>query len=194
MLVSRRRHIRYFHWSGGYLTLSARRLVPVVPVSYASRAKGFTLVELVMVIILIGVLSALGIGLFARSSAFSPMLATQQLASATLLAQQAALAGNPTLSNRQVAIRENLGDLEFTVGGSTFAIDANGASMAYRHVNQSASFTSISSTYTIGFDDMGRVSSLDPREPIEFRISGDSTHFMCVSALGAVYQGQCDGS
>jgi len=165
-----------------------------VPVSYASRAKGFTLVELVMVIILIGVLSALGIGLFARSSAFSPMLATQQLASATLLAQQAALAGNPTLSNRQVAIRENLGDLEFTVGGSTFAIDANGASMAYRHVNQSASFTSISSTYTIGFDDMGRVSSLDPREPIEFRISGDSTHFMCVSALGAVYQGQCDGS
>ena len=55
---------------------------------------GFTLVEMVMVIILIGVISAIGIGLFARSSTFSPLLATQQLASATLLAQQAALAGN----------------------------------------------------------------------------------------------------
>ena len=53
-------------------------------------SRGFTLVELITVIALIGVLSALGIGLFARSSAFSPLLATQQLASATLLAQQAA--------------------------------------------------------------------------------------------------------
>jgi MSHA pilin protein MshC len=154
---------------------------------------GFTLVELVMVIILIGVLSSLGIGLFARSSAFSPMLATQQLASATLLAQQAALAGN---SFNTVTIGANGGNLEFAAVGSTFSIDANGASIAYRHVNQAPTFKPITSThpYTIGFDDTGRVSSVDPREPIEFRISGDSTHYMCVSALGAVYQGQCDGS
>ena len=63
-------------------------------------SQGFTLVELITVIVLIGVLSALGIGLFARSSAFSPLLATQQLASATLLAQQAALAGQPNASVR----------------------------------------------------------------------------------------------
>jgi len=149
-----------------------------------------------MVIILIGVLSALGIGLFTRSSAFSPMLATQQLASATLLAQQAALAGNPNPSYKSVIIGENSGDLEFSVGGSKFSIESNGASIAFRLVDQTPAFSPITSThpYTIGFDDMGRVSSLDPREPIEFRISGDSTHFMCVSALGAVYQGQCDGS
>jgi MSHA pilin protein MshC len=144
-----------------------------------------------MVIILIGVLSALGIGLFARSSAFSPMLATQQLASATLLAQQAALAGNPL---NTVTIGPNAGNLEFSAGGSTFSIDANGASIAYRRVNQTSAFTSISSSYTVGFDDMGWVSSPNAREPLEFRISGDSTYFMCLSALGAVYQGRCDGS
>ena len=68
-------------------------------IKVAPRESGFTLVELVMVIILIGVLSALGVGLFARSSAFSPLLAAQQLESATLLAQQAALAGNTTTTN-----------------------------------------------------------------------------------------------
>ena len=62
-------------------------------IKIAPMSSGFTLVELVMVIILIGVLSVLGIGLFTRSSAFSPLLATQQLQSAALLAQQAALAG-----------------------------------------------------------------------------------------------------
>jgi MSHA pilin protein MshC len=162
-----------------------------VVISCPYRARGFTLVELIMVIILIGVLSALGIGLFARSSAFSPMLATQQLASATLLAQQAALAGN---SLNTVTIRPNAGDLEFTAGGSTFSIDANGASIAYRRMNLATAFTTVSSTFTIGFDDMGWVASPNPREPLEFRISGDNTHFMCLSALGAVYQGRCDGS
>ena len=71
----------------------------------APNESGFTLVELVTVLILIGVLSALGVGLFASRSAFSPLLATQQLASATLLAQQAALAGNPATRSQSSAIQ-----------------------------------------------------------------------------------------
>ena len=157
----------------------------------APKSSGFTLVELVMVIILIGVLSALGIGLFTRSSAFSPLLATQQLQSATLLAQQAALAGK---SSNSMTVEPVSGDIEFTVGGSTFSIESNGASIAFRRVDQTTAFTTISSPYTVGFDAMGRVKSPNPREPTEFRIVGDSTHFMCLSALGAVYQGRCDGS
>ena len=161
-------------------------------IKIAPMSSGFTLVELVMVIILIGVLSVLGIGLFTRSSAFSPLLATQQLASATLLAQQAALAGNPS---NAVTIKPNAGNLEFTAGSSTFSIDSNGTSIASRRVNQTTAFTQISSDYTVGFDGMGWVEAPNAREPVEFRISGDNTfYFICLSALGAVYQGKCDGS
>ncbi len=159
----------------------------------APMSSGFTLVELVMVIILIGILSALGIGLFTRSSAFSPLLATQQLASATLLAQQAALAGSPSFDS--ITIEPKDGNLKFTAGGSTFLIDSNGASIASRRVNQTTAFTQISSDYTVGFDGMGWVETPNTREPIEFRISGDNTfYYICLSALGAVYQGKCDGS
>ena len=158
----------------------------------APRSSGFTLVELVMVIILIGVLSVLGIGLFAGRSAFSPLLATQQLASATLLAQQAALAGNPS---NTVTILQNSGVLEFIGGGSTFSIDRNGASIGYRVPDQSGAFTTITSSgYPIGFDDMGRVAAPTERQVTEFRISGDSQFYLCLSSLGAVYQGRCDGS
>jgi MSHA pilin protein MshC len=161
-------------------------------ISVAPKSSGFTLVELVMVIILVGILSALGIGLFAKSSAFSPLLVTQQLQSATLLAQQAALAGNPFNS---ITIEPKAGNLEFTAGGSTFSIDSNGASIASRRVNQTTTFTQNSSDYTVGFDGMGWVETPNAREPIEFRISGDNIfYYICLSALGAVYQGKCDGS
>ncbi|MEH6356183.1 MAG: type II secretion system protein [Marinobacter sp.] len=159
-------------------------------IKIARMSSGFTLVELVMVIILIGVLSVLGIGLFTRTSAFSPLLVTQQLQSATLLAQQAALAGNPFNS---ITIEPKAGNLEFTAGDSTFSIDSNGASIAYRHLKQPIAFTQILSAYTIGFDSMGWVETPNARESTEFRISGDTTHFACLSSLGAVYQGKCDG-
>lgn len=81
----------------------------------APQSSGFTLVELVMVIILIGVLSVLGVGLFANRSAFSPLLATQQLESAVLLAQQAGLAGNSGRSSFDVSFADP--NLSFKVGG-----------------------------------------------------------------------------
>src|SRR5690554_4268760 len=149
---------------------------------------GFTLVELVMVIILIGVLSALGIGLFARSSAFSPFLATQQLASATLLAQQAALAGNPANS---VTIRETPNAFEFDAADSRFSIRREGASMAYQVAGQSG-FTPIpGGGFTINFDPMGRLASPFSGQSLQFQISGDSDFTLCLSSLGAVYQGPC---
>jgi MSHA pilin protein MshC len=161
-------------------------------VNNAQMSSGFTLVELVMVIILIGILSALGVGLFTRSSAFSPLLITQQLQSAALLAQQAALAGNPF---NAITVEPKAGNLDFTAGGSTFSIDSNSVFVAYRHVNQTTTFTQISSDYTVGFDGMGWVETPNAREPIEFRISGDNTfYYICLSALGAIYQGKCDGS
>ncbi|MBD3639892.1 MAG: type II secretion system protein [Marinobacter sp.] len=140
-----------------------------------------------MVIILIGVLSALGIGLFARSSASSPMLATQQLASATLLAQQAALAGNPS---NGVVIRQLADGFQFEAAGESFALDHEGTSLSYR--TSGGSFAQIPATgLTVSFDGLGRVAAPVARENIDFRISGSSQFDLCLSSLGAVYQGVC---
>jgi MSHA pilin protein MshC len=150
-------------------------------------SSGFTLIELVMVIILIGVLSALGIGLFTRSSAFSPLLATQQLASATLLVQQTALAGNPsnTLTISQTGER-----LVFDAGVNQFGITREGATLSYRLVG--GSYTNVpASGFNVEFSPMGRVNGPVPKESIDFRISGESQFDLCLSSLGAVYVGIC---
>lgn len=155
----------------------------------APMQSGFTLVELVMVIILIGVLSALGVGLFAGRSAFSPLLATQQLSSATLLAQQAALAGN---SSDTLNISQTADDLVFTAASSQFILPRSGSTLAYR-VAGNASFTNVpaSGGLTVGFDSFGRVSSPVARTSIDFRITGESEFNLCLSSLGAVFDGAC---
>lgn len=153
----------------------------------APSESGFTLVELVMVIILIGVLSALGIGLFASRSAFSPLLATQQLASATLLAQQAALAGNTSDS---VTIRQTADELVFLAASSRFSLQRNGATLAYSVGGDP--FTIVPNAgFTVGFDELGRVEAPTPRTSIDFRVTGDSAFNLCLSSLGAVFEGAC---
>jgi len=155
--------------------------------SFVSCSKGFTLVELVLVIILIGVFSTLAIGLFTNRSAFSPLLLTQQISSATLLAQQAALAGNPSNS---VVIRQLADELQFEAAGESFALDREGTSLSYR--TGGGSFAPVSATgVTVSFDGFGRVAAPVPRENIDFRITGASQYNLCLSSLGAVYQGAC---
>lgn len=139
-------------------------------------ARGFTLVEMVMVIILIGVLSALGVGLFARTSTFSPLLATQQLEFATLLAQQAALAGNT--SENQLSVTTDGDDFLFTVGsGESVRLSRGGASLSVS-----------GATFPVTFNSLGRPVTTGA---VQFTFSGDSTYQVCLSPLGAIYRGSC---
>ena len=143
-------------------------------------SSGFTLVELVMVIILTGTLSALAIGLFASRSAFSPLLATQQLASAALLAQQAALAGNPASA---LTVEQDAERFRFIVGAGTssprtFGMKRNGASLSVAG----------GLPLTLSFNSQGALSS---GGNVALTFSGDSTYRTCVSSLGAVYSGAC---
>lgn len=145
----------------------------------APRSSGFTLVELVMVIVLIGVLSVLGVGLFAGSSAFSPLLATQQLSSAALLAQQAGLAGNEANS---LSVAQNADDFTFTVGSGT------ASERQFRMATNGTSLSVTGGSFPIVFNDTGRP---DTGGNVTFTFSGESTFTVCLSSLGAVYGGGC---
>ncbi|MCK7544288.1 type II secretion system GspH family protein [Marinobacter bryozoorum] len=152
-----------------------------------SGVDGFTLIELVTVIVLVGALSLLGIGLFARESSFSPLLAAQQLESATLLAQQAALAGNPDrfLSIDQDApedlfifrVHDNdpntntVSEFSLRRGGATVTITVNG--------------TPIPLPAAIEFNKMGAPA---PSVDRTIDISGDSSIRLCLNRLGALYR------
>lgn len=139
-------------------------------------ARGFTLVELVMVIILIGVLSVLGVGLFANRSAFSPLLAAQQLNSAALLARQAAMAGNAT---NAVTISEGGGSFTFSVGTiGSYSIPKEGTGLSVAG----------GLPLVIEFDNHGALAS---GSNLELSFVGDSRYDICVSSLGAVYSGSC---
>ena len=146
------------------------------PASY----KGFTLIELITVIVLIGALAVLGAGLFSRQSDFTPMLASQQLAGAVRLAQQAALAGS---DHDTVSIRQTAADFEFVVGQGTaqeeiFSVSREGASLS----------ANIALPHAVSFDAQGRPS---PRQNRQYTISGGSSWSLCLSSLGAVYLGTC---
>ena len=160
------------------------------------KSAGFTLVELVMVIILIGVLSALGIGLFTRSSAFSPLLATQQLQSATLLAQQAALAGQ---YKPFVAIKNDtfLAQYEKKEPDESCEEENDGAcviqSFSLNRDDFSASLNpNPGADNRIYFDKLGAVVGDVSRT---ITVTGESSSFtFCISSLGAVYQRPASGS
>ncbi len=148
-------------------------------VATVEQVQGFKLVERIAVVILIGILAAVGVGLFASRSAFSPLLASQQLASATLLAQQAALAGNEAGS---LSVTQGADDFVFTVGPGTpsereFRMSRNGTGLSVS-----------GASFPISFSDLGRP---DTSGDVLFTFSGNSTFTVCLSSLGAVYGGGC---
>lgn len=142
--------------------------------------KGFTLIELITVIVLIGALAVLGAGLFSGKSQYTPMLASQQLASATRLAQQAALAG---AGYGTLTVRQTSSDFEFVVGAGSaqeqvFSLPREGASLSVAG----------GLPLLVTFDRFGRPAS---RQNSLFTITGTSTWTLCLSSLGAVYSGSC---
>lgn len=142
----------------------------------APQSPGFTLVELVMVIILIGVLSVLGVGLFANRSAFSPLLVAQQLNSAALLARQAAMAGN---DNDTVVISDDGSSFTFSVGSiGSWSIPKEGTEFADPGLLP----------LSLEFGKSGAPVSGDN---LELSFIGESRYDICVSSLGAVYSGAC---
>lgn len=108
------------------------------------------------------------------------MLATQQLGSATLLAQQAALAGNPA---NALTIEQTTDSFRFTVGPAT-------ANPRVFEIARAGISLSVPGTLplTLNFNADGAPST---GANLNLTFSGDSTFQTCLSSRGAVYAGAC---
>ena len=141
--------------------------------------RGFTLVELVITLVLIGILSALGIGLLASPSTYSAGAARDQFVSTALLAQKHALAGGP--SNSVNFSYEQIGS------ELIFRVARDGDELAVRSADASDLDFS-PADFSVDFDSQGHLSG-GSEIPVNFEAG--SSEQACISELGFAYAGGC---
>lgn len=146
---------------------------------------GFTLVELVMVLVLLGVLSAIGSSLFSRPDSFSALSARDQLQAMVLLAQQRALA-NVSASPVILTVEQTSDEWLFNLSQGAVLFKER---QAPRHnaalsLNGSAFSNGQSSSFTFASD-----TSVGSTH--QFIFTSENTHPLCLAASGFAYPATC---
>lgn len=148
--------------------------------------QGFTLVELVTVLILIGIVSALGIGLFARTSSFTALAGRDLLVSTALLAQSRAL-GNPDPGNPvTLSISQTADEWRFAVSQGGVAFDTRTQS---RESGSSLNINGSAPPVTLSYGTDGSLAS-GTNQAIVFSSGGNSKR-LCIASTGFPYTGAC---
>lgn len=156
--------------------------------------QGFTLIELITVIILLGVLSAFAISRFPSSQSYSTHIISNQLIASARLAQQTALSRSSVViaNHTTLVISEVAGNwnLEVTAGTQNYSAQVDRGSEQVRFGTNllAACSTLTAAPLTLTFDGEGN------RVPAQqLRICIDSTVDVefCVSPSGYVYEGNC---
>jgi prepilin-type N-terminal cleavage/methylation domain-containing protein len=150
--------------------------------------QGFTLIELVMVIVLIGILSYGATSLFASKSTYVEYLAKEQLISQGLLAQQVALGMSATNNPVSLVIsRSGSGQTTFSLikAGQPALVESLDSDLASPLIDGVSLVNGSSHTFTWNSD-----AALSDNANHEVRFVGDRTYRVCFSASGYVYESQ----
>tara|TARA_R110001592_G_scaffold363077_1_gene680043 strand:+ start:8337 stop:8825 length:489 start_codon:yes stop_codon:yes gene_type:complete len=153
--------------------------------NYAINQKGFTLIELVMVIVLLGILSYGATGLFSSKSSYAEYFAKEQLISQGLLAQQIAFGMSATTNPVSLVIsRDGAGLTTFSLNktGQTALPEILDASLSSPLIDGTALANGASFTFT--WNSQGGLSD-NTNHSVVF--VGDKTYRVCFSSSGYVY-------
>lgn len=150
--------------------------------------QGFTLIELVMVIVLIGILSYGASSLFASKSTYVEFLAKEQLISQALLAQQIALGMSATNNPVSLVISRS------GAGETSISLIKQAQPPMQERLDSSLSSPLIDgvalangSSHTFSWNGEA---ALSDNANHEVRFVGDRTYRVCFSASGYVYESQ----
>jgi len=153
---------------------------------------GFTLIELVMVIVLVGILSYGAASLFSSRDGFAGFIAKDQLISSALLAQQVAMGMSATSDPVSLTVGVDSNKFwTFTLtkdnSGSPITLDpvtqdASGGSLVIDGTTMSAS---TSKTFT-----WNSLANIKDGLNHEIRFSGLHTYRVCLSSSGYAYESQ----
>ncbi|MCP5162533.1 MAG: prepilin-type N-terminal cleavage/methylation domain-containing protein [Hahellaceae bacterium] len=156
------------------------------PASTKLRNVGFTLVELVMVLVVISILAVVGMSLFANKSDYAVYVGKQQILSSALLAQQVALATQNPLTPISFSISQSTDDWTLTViKGGTTPIEVSSQQVERSGATLSVDGALLSGTKSFVYD---RHASLVPRASHVLLLSGSSTATLCLSSSGYAYE------
>ena len=173
--------------------------------SAAARGEsGFTVVELIAVLLLLGILAATAMSRLVGSNAYAPALVSEQLIALGRLAQQTALSRQDAAVS--LDIDQTAGDWRIRVllddgtGPATVReelVEIRNTSIV---VGNGAVDLALGATVPlhVGFDGLGSLASstggatiLDPSVGIGIGVTGDSTYSVCIGSTGHAYRGNC---
>ena len=142
--------------------------------------RGFTLIELVTVLIIAGILAALILPRFAGIGGYSANAAQGDVIAAAQYARQLALLGN--------------GSITLTVQGSTVAVQSNGQDLpapggkGYPITIPATTQTGATVNFTSA---TGSVANATQTNSITLTDSGGESRVVCISPTGLAYAGPC---
>jgi MSHA pilin protein MshC len=150
----------------------------------------FSLVELVMVLVVVGILSVSALGLFASKSDFSASLAKDQLIASVHLAQQRALASHTADSVSHLAVPVYL-DITETALDWTFVVRQGSVSSSTQTAERAGAtlvITGVALPASIAFAQNG---DLQAGADLGVTFAGGTSHALCISSAGFAFAAPC---